>query len=96
MAKLTRKAAPAPARRRTRSEDTGSLFKRAVAKLTRRTSLPPSCELPPSDWEPLSWLRSWECDPFQATEIMVNEPVRSAGHIQESIFLASTLTGFML
>jgi hypothetical protein len=94
MQKLTLQTGPSPARRRQRAEeDTGGLFKRVVAKLTRRASPPLNH---PSDWEPLSWLRSWECDAAQHFESMVNDPARPLNHMQESIFLASTLTGFML
>jgi hypothetical protein len=97
MQKLTRQSGPGPARRRRAEEDTGGLFKRVVAKLTRRASPPPApAHDHPSDWEPLSWLRSWECEALPQFENMVNEPARPFNHIHESIFLASTLTGFML
>jgi hypothetical protein len=64
-------------------------------KLTGRTYVP-SKSGPPVDWEPLEWLRSWDYDPGRQEMSLVDEPVRNPDFINESIFLASTLNGFML
>jgi hypothetical protein len=95
MAQLTRRA-PSPARRRSRIEDIGGLFKRVFLKITRPISRSAIRAEEKTDWAPLDWLRSWESDPVQQIETTVNEPVRNVNHIHESIYFASTITGFML
>jgi hypothetical protein len=72
------------------------LFKSVVLKITRRNAAQPIQTEEPGNWDPLNWLRSWECEPWQQTETMVNEPCRNVNHILESIFSASIWTGFML
>jgi hypothetical protein len=84
-------------RKRSRAEDIGNLFKRAVLKITRRN--PRRSErndTPPDDWDSLSWFRAWEYNPEQPIGMTFDEPIRSVSHIHESIFLASISTSFML
>jgi hypothetical protein len=93
---LTRKVERRVPPKRRGDDNHGGLFKRVVCAVTRPDSTVRTRTANLLDWDPLNWLRAWEFHPLLNTEAALDEPVRSALITQEGIFLASTLTGFML